>query len=341
MQIPFPHQPPYPLETGLLLQWPAQNWSGVTVMVGVSGGPDSVALLRAMHRIHRHHTRESSLGSLQILHFNHRWRAADADADENFVAELCGQLDLPCHIERAKSGAKTDEASARQERYEFYRDTAERIGARYVATGHTLNDQIETVLHRIIRGTGLAGLAGIRPHRPLSESVTATRPLLETTREQVMDYLLELEQPFRKDATNDDRRFTRTRLRNELLPLLADQYNPAVGSSLAKLGQLAGEAQDVIRQEVDRCLPGCLVRRSSHLVELDVTQLRKLSNFLCRELLATIWRQQAWPEQAMGFNEWTRLVQLATTNSRRTMQLPGMITADTTGHTLRIRRHTG
>lgn len=337
MQIPFTNHPLHPLEAGLLAQWPVQGWSDVTVMVGVSGGPDSVALLRSMQRIHHHHTNESKLGSLQILHFNHRWRAADSDADETFVAQLCDQLDLRCHIGRAESGATTDEASARQERYEFYRATAQRIGARYVATGHTRDDQIETILHRIIRGTGLAGLAGIRPHRVLSESVTVTRPLLETTREQVIDYLHNLKQPFRKDATNDDRRYTRTRLRNELLPLLADQYNPAIGSSLAKLGKLAGEAQEVIRQEVDRRLPGCLVGRTSDVVELDIAKLRELSEFLCRELLITLWRQQAWPEQAMGFDEWKRLVD-SIGQEKGVFHLPGKVIARIRKSTMRIEK---
>ena len=234
---------PLPLEEKLAASWPPAAWQDLTLLVAVSGGADSVALLRALTAV-----QGGGSGRIHAAHFNHHLRAAESDADQAFVVELCHGLGIACEVgHTAGSLAEVPgtglEEAARAARYDFFRQAAERLGARYLATAHTADDQAETILHRVIRGTGVAGLAGIARVRSLGPAVSLIRPLLGVRRGEVLAYLEELRQPYRRDSSNDDRRFTRNRLRRELLPLLASQYNAGVVEALLRLGSLAGEAQ--------------------------------------------------------------------------------------------------
>ena len=156
--------PLHPLERHLADMWDPRYWGELTVLAAVSGGADSVGLLRAMAAV-----RQPGSGRLMVAHYNHRWRGAASDADETFVRDLSRQLNLPCEVGRSDSvGGMAGlghggESAARAARYDFFRATADRVAARYVATAHTATDQAETILHRILRGTGLRGLGGI-PH---------------------------------------------------------------------------------------------------------------------------------------------------------------------------------
>ena len=133
-----------------------RDWDDVSLLLAVSGGADSVGLLRAMVEL-----KGSGAGRIFVAHFNHALRGAESDADAAFVSELCQRLDLPCETGTADTAqlARDEgdglEAAARGVRYAFLRATAERLGARYVVTAHTADDQAETILHRIVRGTGV------------------------------------------------------------------------------------------------------------------------------------------------------------------------------------------
>ncbi|HVX13251.1 MAG TPA: tRNA lysidine(34) synthetase TilS [Pirellulales bacterium] len=289
--------------------WPPEQWHDVTVMVAVSGGADSVALLRAMHAICA-----PGPGRIVVAHFNHAWRP-EADADEAFVAELAKTLGLQCQTGRSRRTQNSAESypateeSARHERYDFLRERAAQVGARYVATGHTADDQAETVLHRIVRGTGIAGLGGMRRARPLSEGTTLIRPLLHVRRTELAAYLQSIEQSHREDATNAERRFTRNRLRQELIPELAAEYNPHVVDALLRLSQLAHEAQQVIDAQAAILLRRAVVFETDRAM-FDVQQLLAEPRPLVRETFVAAWRRQGWPEQAMGFAEWDGLADL-------------------------------
>jgi len=217
------------------------------------------------------------------------------------------------------------EEAARTVRYDFLTQTAARLGARYVVTAHTADDQVETILQRIIRGTGLAGLAGIPFARRLSEATTVVRPLLAVTRTEVLDYLAAAGLRYREDASNTDQGFMRNRIRHELLPLLRERFHPAVNESLLRLGQLANDARramvpqvlDLFEQAVTKTAAGFLVARAP---------LLKQPTHLVREVLMFAWHQQMWPEQDMGYTTWDYLAQLLLADevgSRRT--LPGGI----------------
>src|SRR5262245_3232525 len=175
----------HPLEIATAQAWPLPGWVDTYVVLAVSGGPDRVALVRAVLALKR---RNGGRGQVIVAHFHHGLRGAKADQDQAWIGQLCRRWKIRLEVERADvtgtAAARGDgwEAAARHSRYEFFRQIAELAGARWVALGHTTDDQTETVLHRILRGTGLAGLAGMPPRRPLSPSVALVRPLLDVSR---------------------------------------------------------------------------------------------------------------------------------------------------------------
>ena len=318
----------YPFETKLAESWPPERWRDVSVLVAVSGGADSVALLRALIGL-----KTGGSGRLMVGHFHHGLRQ-QADAEEQFVRRLCGQLDLPCHVGHGDVGSLAAqqgdglEAAARHSRYEFLQSVAEQQAARYLVTAHTADDKIETVLQRIIRGTGLAGLAGIPRVRRLSPAVSLLRPLLDFRRTEVLDYLSELHQDYCQDESNLDTRFSRNRIRHVLLPLLADQFNPAVDEALLRLGTLAAEAQAVIDESVDEHFEHHVSAQSPNRVIIQTAPLQSTRPYIIRELCIRIWQQQEWPQQDMGRAQWEQLARFILQPDTAKTVLPGAITAE-------------
>ena len=321
-----------PLETRLQTAWPETQWHDLTVVVAVSGGPDSVALLRALVRLRP----PASAGRLIAAHLNHQLRGAESTADQQFVAALAADLGVTLIVGQAEGLAGEQdgiEAAAREARYAFLLRAAEQAGARYVVTGHTADDQAETILHHMLRGTGLRGLGGMRRARRMSDLVTLARPLLEINRAEVLAYLQALGQPFRTDATNADRELTRNRIRHELLPLLARDFNPAIVESLLRLGRVAGDAQTVLDAAAAQLSVASQFGWGARIRADRLRRLTGTDRHLLRELFAVLWRREGWPLQAMGFDEWDRLAGLALDppleKSRKTT-LPGAIRAERT-----------
>lgn len=303
-----------PFERALARSWPPSRWRELAIVVGVSGGPDSVALLLALSTLHR--STPLSTGPLIVAHYNHGLRGESSDADAVFVRQMAQRLDLTYAGGGAEVGATApsgprDESRLRQRRLDFLLATAHRYGARYVALAHTADDQSETVLHRILRGTGLTGLAGIPRVRRLSAATTLIRPMLSLTRRQVLRYLEVCQQPFRHDDSNDDRRYTRNRLRHDLLPHLAATYNPRI---VRMLGRLAAQARAVeaLLEPLAEAL-GERVERPVSPAEIvvEAAPLRDQPEYLLAELFVRIWNRQGWPLQAMSAAHWRRLVRFA------------------------------
>jgi tRNA(Ile)-lysidine synthase len=313
------------LERRLAENWPVREWCDTHVVLGVSGGADSVAMLRAIAALKTLH---GGLGKLFIAHLNHGLRGSAADADEGWLKSLCERLELTLNIERMDVSAIAAEqgdgweAAARSARYDFLRTLAEQVGGRFVVTAHTANDQVETVLHRILRGTGIEGLAGMVMARPLTQSVSLVRPMLMLTRDDVLNYLTAIEQDYRMDATNQDTQWTRNRLRNELLPHLRELYNPQIDAALLRLAAQAGEAQDVLSELAATLAKECFDANSSQ-VKIDCGPLRDQPAIVVREVFKFAWRQAGWGEQSMGFDEWQQLAALAAGESCQIFNLPG------------------
>jgi tRNA(Ile)-lysidine synthase len=344
----MPNSPPSPLHpfgTHLAASWPPEDWKDLTVLIAISGGTDSVALLCGLEAV-----RLPGEGRLIAAHVNHKLRGAEADADQNFVEELCRSRNIPCEvaaaaINTAGGGRRGQgiEAAARKVRYAALEEMAGRLGARFVVTAHTADDQAETVLHRILRGTGIRGLAGMSRARRLGPA-TLLRPLLGVRRAELTAYLHDLGQPFRTDASNRDVRFTRNRIRAELLPLLAASYNRSIADALLQLGRLAGESQALIDEIVERTVEQCVQFAATGNVLLDATSLAAQPRHLVREVMLCIWRRQGWPLVSMGFEEWNELASMiappkgqSPSDAIRRM-FPGAILVEVRNGHMRLRR---
>ncbi len=240
--------------------------TGMRIAVACSGGADSVALLRILIE------RRGELGLvLSVAHVNHGIRGAEADADQAFVEALAMQFDLPFHLRRVDTPAAAEtnregiEEAARKLRYEWFWEllAADHVDA--VVTAHTLDDQAETVLQRLIRGAWTEGLGGIFPileqksnTRTISSKSFILRPLISTTRREIEAWLEHIGQIWREDSTNRDTAYTRNRLRHELLPVLAG-YNPRIQRQLAHLATLARDDEAYWQAELGRLLPSLLL----------------------------------------------------------------------------------
>ena len=218
--------------------------AGDRVAVAVSGGADSVAMLRVLLEL------RAELGIvLAVAHFNHQLRGDDSNADEHFVAELARQQDLPFFAGRADvrgfaEGNKLSlEHAARELRYQWLLELGRDQHFDAIATGHTADDQAETVLMKFFRGAGTRGLGGIHPVL-MRGSIRIVRPLLQATRAEVEDYLATLNQPWREDHSNLDMQHTRNRVRHELLPLLERDYNQNIRHVLNEAAEIALAEED-------------------------------------------------------------------------------------------------
>ena len=227
-----------------------RNLTGSTVIAAVSGGADSVALLFALHLL------QDKLGiHLEAAHFNHHLRGEESRRDEQFVRELCDRYDVPLHFAEAevKAGKKGLEAAARDARYAFLRTLPG-----VIATAHTADDNAETVLMHLVRGTGLKGLGGIAP---VSGSVI--RPMLNVTRAEVLAFLEEYWLPHVEDSSNASRDFLRNRIRHGIMPLLREE-NPRIAENLSRMA---------LRLREDEA---CLAAMTESAGVLTVAQLQAL-----------------------------------------------------------------
>lgn len=281
---------------------------GAAWVVAVSGGSDSVGLLAVLQSM------ASGLGlRLIVAHLDHGTRGEASRADAAFVAELAASMGLPFALGQWwPTRAGHFEADARRARYEWLAEVARARGATAVAVGHTRDDQAETILHRVVRGAGLRGLAGIPRRRPLDDGIALVRPLLDVSRDEVRAYLAAIGRPYREDASNSDPGRTRARLRHDLLPRLAREYNPRVVDALVRLGALA----DASNRRLESFLADS-ERAACHVdVDRDRAVLRRpvLVQYptpLRAEVLRRVWRRAGWREEGMSARRWRRLAALA------------------------------
>jgi len=328
----------HPFEKSLAQSWSPDRWRDAGVVLAVSGGADSVALLRAMVALCG-----EDRSPLRVAHVNHALRGAESDGDQQFVEDLCRQFGLPCHschmevaVEAQRTGESL-EAAGRSVRYAWLQEVAQQHGAGYVATAHTADDQVETILHRIVRGTGMAGLAGIPRTRALGPAVSLLRPMLNTRRADVIAYLESLRQPFRFDASNADSQHMRNRIRIELLPLLRQNYNPGVDEAISKLGALAADVQRLLAPEVERLREAAVQTTAAATMRIDCRALASADPYLVREVLIAAWNGQSWPLQSMGFAEWEILRSMVQDDGVAIVRtLPGGISARRDASTLTL-----
>lgn len=243
------------------------------VVVGVSGGADSICLLDLL--------RQTDV-RLHAVHVNYGFRGAESDGDESLVRDLCARWDVPLKVHRAHDAWRHDASSrslqeaARDLRYEIMLDAARETGARTVAVAHHQDDQAETMLLRLFRGAGAHGLAAMRVQRRLSELVTLVRPLLYASRAEIDAYVALRELPFRDDRSNRDDRFDRVRVRNIVLPAIRQAFGESAVRNIAEAADRMREiVDDGIGPIIDADLAGIVDERID-CVHLDLEGLSRL-----------------------------------------------------------------
>ena len=287
---------------------------GDSVLVAVSGGSDSVALLHLLVSM-----KEKRNLSLSVAHLNHMLRGKSADEDARYVERLSEKLGLPFFSARKnvrsfmKKTRLSPEEAARKLRYEFLRKVARSQKAGKVALGHTADDQAETVLLALIRGAGLAGLAGIPPVRPLGKSgILVIRPLIDTFRSEIERYLKAKRIIPRLDASNLETVYLRNRVRLELLPLIRAGYNPGIKSALVRLAAILREDNQYLLEESGKLVPELLdVDSERRKVRIDLPTLKSLPPALQQRLIREAINIVSENRMPLSLTHWERVRELA------------------------------
>lgn len=259
----------------------------VKLLVGVSGGPDSIALVHALKKIEQ----EVDI-SVSAIHVNHQLRGEESDADERYVEDFCREWNIPCRVVRVNVGCLhaqkggNKQAVARKLRYDSFFEVAREWQVDAVATAHHADDQIETVLMRLIRGTGVAGLAGIESIRDW-RGLKLVRPLLPFTKQELARYCEQAGLQPRLDSSNLSSIYMRNRLRLELVPLL-ESFNPHVQKAISSLSELVKEEEKVWTELVEEALDQVLIHRDDVSYTLDVSSFLHLPIALQRRVVKLI-----------------------------------------------------
>ena len=306
---------------------------GQRILAAVSGGADSVCLLAVLHAL----APELSF-SLEAVHVEHGIRGEESLQDCAYVERLCGKLGVRLtvrHIhvpELARQSGRTEEEEARIQRYRIFEETAEQCGAQRVAVAHHLGDQAETVLWNLIRGSGLRGLRGILPVRPLRDGQAASplvvRPLLETSREEIEQYLEACGLSYRTDRTNLDKTVTRNKIRHDILPDLI-KLNAQAPRHIAQAAEEAAEAEAYLERVTARAAEGCIHCRANGQPVLLLEPWQKEEPFIRRRLLRECIRRASehGSLKDIGAVHVEALMGLACGGGEKSVRLPGELTA--------------
>jgi len=294
---------------------------GDHVLVGLSGGADSVALLAVLNRL------SPAFGiSLTAAHFNHKTRASESDRDEAFVRALCKSVGVALICGSLKDTARPRGISVedylRRRRYGFLEKALRKAGATRIALGHHQGDQAETVLMNIIRGAGLNGLSGIPPVR---NGGTFIRPLIECSRREIVDCLAAEGLSFVDDSSNTDERFLRNRIRFSLIPELEKRFNPSIGETLCRLADVIRTENDYMTEQVQIRLSRWREGRGlENPTEVPIEELTSLHPALQRRTILEIARDVSAGDAAIGLEHVEAVLDMAGgANPGGSLDLPG------------------
>lgn len=295
------------------------------LLVGISGGPDSVALLHFL-LTHRKHTGEP-VGGVIAAHVNHGLRGEESDRDAAHVRELAAAWEIPHQEETARlaPGASSEEA-CRRARYEAFHAIAARCGADRIATAHTADDQAETVLLRLARGAGLRGLSGM-PVRGRVHGVTVVRPFLQVTREQVLEYLGRHGLSFRTDSSNLSSRAARNFVRREIVPRMRERVNPRVREAILRAAGAIREANAYLDAEAKHALPQVISGQAPGEMRLDARALLRYPKTLRTYLLRLAVQEALGTSRDLATTHIDSLHSLVRSGSGKSVNLPGGLRA--------------
>jgi tRNA(Ile)-lysidine synthase len=307
---------------------------GDRVLVGVSGGPDSMALLHVLSRL------ASELNiRLGVAHLNHCLRGPAADHDAEVVRREAAALGCPCHIGSAhilkvkqRLGLSPEEA-ARRVRYAFFKKTMTTAGYDKLALGHHMDDNAEQMLMALLRGSGPRGLSGIPPVR----GNRIIRPLIKTRRSQIEAFLTQAAITSVRDASNDDLGYTRNRIRRQLLPLLASQYNPRIEMHLNRLADVMRTEEAWIDGLVERHYESTVLKREKCILTLSAERMRRTHPALARRLIRAALEELSGTLRRITYAHIQSVLSLLTGDGgEKESHLPGRIRARRSGDRLMI-----
>lgn len=260
--------------------------NGTKIVLGVSGGIDSVAMLDILHLL-----TESFQFQLVVAHYNHNLRGKNSDEDEKFVKELSEQYGLEFYHSKgrvrqyAQKNSLSIEQSARVLRYLFFQRVAIASESPFIATAHTRDDVAETFLMNLIRGSGLTGLSSIPPRRSLNKKITVVRPIIILYKEELIEYCNKRGLNWREDESNVMLNYTRNRIRHILLPLIKEQFNPNIIDVLNRTSKLLASADIMIQEYIERYIQNLIEVFDSNTVGLKLQLLRTYNEFLQGEII--------------------------------------------------------
>lgn len=297
---------------------------GQTVLAAVSGGADSVCLLTVLKQLE-----EKLQIHLSAVHVEHGIRGEESLGDAHFVQQLCESYGVPLTVryirvvELAEMSKRTLEEEARLQRYRIFRDTARQLKADRVAVAHNRKDQAETVLWNLVRGSGIRGLAGIRPVRSLEEDILVVRPLLEVSRQQIESYLQERGIGFRTDRTNLDPSITRNRIRLQILPDM-EKLNSCAESHIAETAESLAQIEDYLEKVTEKACSTC-IRDGVLVLKPYLEEERIIQRRILRECIRRMMPDHSLKD--IGQVHVDSLQQLALSENGKSVSLPGGVMA--------------
>ena len=305
------------------------NLVGASITVGVSGGPDSLALLDMLHKI----SSKTRL-TLNVAHLNHGIRGKKSEEDGEFVKKFCEALNIPCFIQTrdipkiAKSESLSLETAARMERHRFLWEISDKCGDSAIALGHTLDDQVESILMHLIRGSGLDGLKGMElmSDRTLVEKkLTIFRPLLSISRDAILNYCQEQALNPRTDSTNSSLEFTRNSVRLKLIPIL-ESYNPSVKKNLFRFSQIIAEDVNFLEKSSEDAWNLCVSNNNGILI-IDTELFNDFPGALAYRILRRAIRVVKGSPDNISQTHLKSTLALAVSKNCNSINLPEQITA--------------
>lgn len=321
------------LREELLNAWPLAQWNEDSIVVAVSGGADSTALLHVIKSL-RHDPSKTI-----VAHFNHGLRGSESDGDQHFVEAMSMNLGLRCNVEVASAPQRENrsENHLRNLRRSFLVGTAEKWNASWIVLAHHADDQVETFLHHLLRGSGPRGLSGMRSSRVVTSTIQLIRPFLHVSRKQILQHLMDRQITYRTDASNAVCDYTRNRIRHELLPMLrAFAGNESLDERLLQACNLIAEQHATIANQANAWLNQKQLESGGQCLfegrfETEVEPLQELEWPMLKEVFMLVWHECNWPLREMNLRHWRRLQQVVlrskTSPHPWQQQLPGGIIA--------------
>ena len=315
---------------------------GETILCAVSGGADSVAMLHILRELNEV---QQLNWKIHVGHVNHGLRGTSSDEDEEFVRNLAAKLQLPFHSTKVDVKShqakerRTEEEAGRELRHDWLEKKALELKAQKVAMAHTLDDQAETILHRILRGTGLRGLKGMAPIRVISRKheLFVVRPLIELERFEIETYLRERGTAYKTDLTNFDTSHTRNKIRHKLFPMLESEFNPRVKMALVKLGQTSGSFYLLLREIANEVYENTRMISGEGEVCLSVEEFSRLPPAIQTLIIDRAVKTVLGRVPQLNFEHYLEIISLCGEHGfQKAIRLPRGLEARREGYVLKI-----